>query len=93
MTKKYGVGILGAGWVAGEYVKAFRDHPLTEIRGIYSHTPGKAGRLLKQHGVEAREYSSEDELFNDDSIKILGVSSASAVSGLLIKISNHRCGE
>ena len=71
MTKKYGVGILGAGWVAGEYVKAFRDHPLTEIRGIYSHTPGKAGRLLKQHGVEAREYSSEDELFNDDSIKIV----------------------
>src|SRR5438132_11750044 len=64
MTKKYGVGILGAGWVAGEYVKAFRDHPLTEIRGIYSHTPGKAGRLLKQQGVEGREYSSEYGLFN-----------------------------
>lgn len=29
--KKYGVGILGAGWVAGEYVKAFRDHPLTHV--------------------------------------------------------------
>ncbi len=31
MTKKYGVGIVGAGWVAGEYVKVFRDHPLTEV--------------------------------------------------------------
>ena len=28
---KYGVGMLGAGWVAGEYVKVFRDHPLTEL--------------------------------------------------------------
>jgi UDP-N-acetyl-2-amino-2-deoxyglucuronate dehydrogenase len=71
MTKKYGVAILGAGWVAGEYVKAFRDHPLTEICGIYNHTPGKASRLLKQHGVEAREYKSEDELFDDDRVKIV----------------------
>ena len=71
MTKKYGVAILGAGWVAGEYVKAFRDHPLTEITGIYNQTPGKAGRLLKQHGVDAREYISEDELFNDDRVKIV----------------------
>src|SRR3982074_3240408 len=71
MTKKYGVGILGAGRVAGEYVKAFRDHPLTEIPGIYTQAPGKAGRLLKEHGVEAREYASEDELFNDDRVKIV----------------------
>src|SRR5438132_13385244 len=71
MTKKYGVGILGAGWVAGEDVRAFRDHPLTEIRGIYSHTPGNAGGRLKQHGGEAREDSSEDELFTDDSVKLV----------------------
>src|SRR3977135_3518379 len=70
MTKKYGVAILGAGWVAGEYVKAFRDHPLTEITGIFNQTPGKAGRLLKQHGVEAREYASEAERFHDDRGKI-----------------------
>ena len=43
MAKKYGVGILGAGWVAGEYVKAFRDHPLTEVVGVYNRTPGKTG--------------------------------------------------
>ena len=71
MSKKYGVAILGAGWVAGEYVKAFRDHPLTEVAGVYNRTPGKAGRLMKQHGVDAREYKSEDELFNDDRVKII----------------------
>ena len=69
--KKYGVGILGAGWVAGEYVKAFRDHPLTEVTGIYNRTPGKAGRLIQSLGVEAREYASEDELFDDDRVRIV----------------------
>ena len=71
MAKKYGVGILGAGWVAGEYVKAFRDHPLTEVAGIYNRTPGKAGRLMSMLGVEGREYASEDELFDDDAVKIV----------------------
>src|SRR2546429_7745821 len=71
MAKKYGVGILGAGWVAGEYVKAFRDHPLTEVIGVYNRTPGKAGRLMKTHGVDAQEYKSEDELFNDERVKIV----------------------
>jgi len=46
MATKYGVGLLGAGWVAGEYVKVLRDHPLTEVVGIYNRTPGKASRLL-----------------------------------------------
>ena len=48
MGHKYGAAILGAGGVAGEYVKAFRDHPLIEIVGIYNRTPGKATRLLKE---------------------------------------------
>ena len=68
---KYGVGIIGAGWVAGEYVKVFRDHPLTELVGIYNRTPGKATRLMKQHQVEAKEYASVDELFDDERIHII----------------------
>jgi UDP-N-acetyl-2-amino-2-deoxyglucuronate dehydrogenase len=68
---KYGVGILGAGWVAGEYVKAFRDHPLTEIVGIYNRTPGKATRLMETHGVKALEYGSDDELFDDERVNII----------------------
>jgi predicted dehydrogenase len=68
---KYGVGIIGAGWVAGEYVKVFRDHPLTEVVGVYNRTPGKASALLRTHGVEAREYASLDELFDDERIGII----------------------
>ncbi|AUX46312.1 4,5-dihydroxyphthalate dehydrogenase [Sorangium cellulosum] len=71
MMKKYGVGILGAGWVAGEYLKAFHDHPLTEVVGMASRTPGKAARLMRERGVEGREYGSLDELFNDDRVAIV----------------------
>lgn len=68
---RYGVGILGAGWVAGEYVRVFRDHPLTEIAGVYNRTPGKATALLRRHGVEATEYRSDDELFADERVQIV----------------------
>jgi UDP-N-acetyl-2-amino-2-deoxyglucuronate dehydrogenase len=68
---KYGVGIIGAGWVSGEYVKVFRDHPLTEVVGVYNRTPGKAGALLAAQGVEAREYGSVDELFDDERVHII----------------------
>lgn len=71
MGKKYGVGILGAGWVSGEYVKAFRDHPLTEVVGMYNRTPGKATRLMQSLGVAGKEYATEDEFFKDDRIQIV----------------------
>lgn len=68
---KYGVGIIGAGWVSGEYVKCFRDHPLTEVIGMYNRTPKKATAVMKMHGVDGKEYESVDDLFNDDRINII----------------------
>lgn len=71
MSADYGVAIIGAGWVAGEYVKAFRDHPQTNLVGVFNRTPGKASALLAAHGVEAQEYSSIDELFDDERVQII----------------------
>ena len=65
------MGVLGAGESAGEYVKAFRDHPGAEIVGIYSRTPGSGRRLLEVHHVAAHEYSSDEQLFNDDRVQIV----------------------
>ena len=69
--KQYGVGLIGAGWVAGEYVKVFRDLPQTQIAGIYNRTPGKASSLLRSHGVDAQEYATIDDFFADDGIDIV----------------------
>ena len=71
MTAKYGVGIIGAGWVSGEYVKAFRDHPLTEVVGMYNRTPQKATDVMKTLGVDGVEYASVDELLDDERINIV----------------------
>lgn len=73
MTDKnqYGVGLVGAGWVASEYIKVFRDHPQTQIVGIYNRTPDKATKLLQHHGVDAQEFATLDDLFADDNIDIV----------------------
>lgn len=71
MTDTYGVAIIGAGWVAGEYVKAFRDHPQTELVGIHNRTPEKGAALLETHGVEADNYHDIDELFDDERVGII----------------------
>lgn len=68
---RYGAAIIGAGWVAGEYVKVFRDHPQTDLVGIYNRTPGKATRLMESHGVEAQEYETIDQLFDDERVNII----------------------
>lgn len=70
-VKKYGVGLIGAGWVAAEYVRVFNSHPLTEVVGIYNRTPGKASRLLAAHNVPGQEYDQLDQLFADDHIQII----------------------
>lgn len=71
MLGKYGVGIIGAGWVSGEYVKAFRDHPLTYVVGMYNTTPDKATRLMHSHGVKGKEFGSVDEMLDDPNINIV----------------------
>ena len=64
-SHRYGVGLIGAGWVASEYLNAFRNHPLTQIVGIYNRTPGKAAHLLASHGIDGQEYGTLDQLFDD----------------------------
>lgn len=71
LTTKYGVGLIGAGWVAAEYVKVFRDHPQTEVVGIYNRTPGKATNLMQAHGIDGTEYATLGDFFADDRIQIV----------------------
>lgn len=68
---KLGVGIIGAGWTAGEYLKACRDNPNTEVIGIHSRTPGKATELMEQHGVQGKEFATLEDFMRDDNIQIV----------------------
>ena len=46
-----GVGIIGCGWVAGEYVKAFHEDPRAEIRALVSRHPANAQRYRDRKSV------------------------------------------
>ncbi len=34
MAKTYGVGVIGAGWVSTEHLRAYSKNPQTEVRWI-----------------------------------------------------------
>lgn len=70
-SSKLGVAVVGAGWVAKEYVRAFHADPRSRVVGALSRTAGRAGELLRRHGVDGREYRDLRELLDDDRVQIV----------------------
>jgi predicted dehydrogenase len=71
MKRIEGVGIIGAGRVCDEYVKAFHGHPRATVIGLYDPAPGRAAALLQRHGVAARVYASVEDLFADTEVTLI----------------------
>jgi len=72
-----GVGIVGAGWVSGEHIKAYSNNPNTRIVGILSRTREGAERKRDELGIECRVYDSLDQMLDDDKIQIISICSRS----------------
>ena len=53
MATKLGVAIHGAGWVAGEHIRAFAHNPYCEVRVVSSRREESARTRLRETGVEA----------------------------------------
>ncbi len=70
---EYGVGILGAGWVAGEYIKAFATNPHTEVRAIASRTKEKAQAKAAEAGVDCTVFDNAEQLLNQKEIDIVAI--------------------
>ena len=75
----YGVGIIGAGWVSGEHVKAYASNPNAKVIGIYSRTAERAKAKLEECGVEGKVFSSLDELLASPDIDIVSICSPPSV--------------
>ncbi len=74
-----GIGICGAGWVAGEYVRAFTRNAETRVRGVFSRTRASAERTLAAHGVDATVYDTLEDMLRRDDIDIVVLASPPAV--------------
>lgn len=49
---KMGVGIIGTGWVSGEYIRAFSMNPHTEVVAICSRDKAKAEAKAAEYGLQ-----------------------------------------
>lgn len=71
-----GVGIIGAGWVSSEHIKAYEKNPHTRVVGIYSRTEASARARLSELRLEDRRvYATLDEMLRDPSIQALSICS------------------
>lgn len=49
--KELSVGVVGTGWVADEYIRAFERNPNTRVGAICSRDPERARMKAMQHGI------------------------------------------
>jgi predicted dehydrogenase len=66
--QRLGVGIIGAGNISSQYLKAMRDFPVLNIRGIADMRPEVATRKAAEFGVKTK---SVDDLLADPSVDII----------------------
>jgi len=66
--QRLGVGVIGAGNISSQYLKAMRDFPVLDIRGLADLKPEVAAKRGEEFGVKAR---SVDDLLADPAIDII----------------------
>jgi len=72
--EKLGVGIIGTGWVSGEYLRAFQANPHTEVLGLVSRDRARAkAKAEAYHAPHCRAYDRLDEMLADSSIQIVAI--------------------
>lgn len=72
--KKYGVGIVGTGWVSGEHIRAYTMNPHTEVTAITSRQKAKGRAKADEYGLtHCRIYTDYDEMLKEDDMCIVSI--------------------
>ena len=70
--ENFGVGIIGTGWVSGEYIRAFGSNPHTQVRAIVSRDKARAQAKAAECGVaNCRSYDRLEDMLEDPKIHIV----------------------
>ena len=70
----YGVGILGPGWVAGEYVKAFGKNPQTEVVALCSRSQERAEQKARAWGLDdVALYTDYQRMLADPRVDVVAI--------------------
>jgi predicted dehydrogenase len=70
--EKLGVGIVGTGWVSGQYIRAFQTDPRTEVRALVSREKARADAKAVEFGLSiARAYDTLEDMLDNPGIQIV----------------------
>jgi len=74
MGEKFGVGIVGPGWVAGEHSDAYRMHPLTRVVAVSGRDESEAQKLIDAKGiVGAQAYGDYEKMLAHPEVDIVSI--------------------
>lgn len=74
MSQKLGVLIHGAGWVAGEHIKAFQNNPDTEIVAVSSRRMESVEKKIAEHNLgQIGKYTRLEEALQHPGVAIVSV--------------------
>src|ERR1041384_8884742 len=73
--KKYNVGIIGYGWVAGAHIAAINATPHAQVTAIYSSRKLDSGEVSSRHGGEIRCYNDLSAMLADSSVHVVSICS------------------
>lgn len=74
MSKLLGVGIIGCGWVAEEYIKAFGKDPRSEVRALVNRSKGRPETYREKHKLDCSVETDPADMLQRDDIDIVVVS-------------------
>ena len=57
--KKTKLAVIGAGYMAEEHIKAFKDMPNLQVCGIFSRTKEKAQKIANRYNRELKDFDIE----------------------------------
>jgi predicted dehydrogenase len=70
---KLGTAIIGCGWVAEEYVKAFQKDERSEVRSLVSRNRANAERYRDRYGLQCTIETDASKMFQQDDVDIVVV--------------------
>jgi predicted dehydrogenase len=73
MSRSYGVGIVGMGWVSGEYIKAFSNEPRTKVTALCSRSRQKAAQRVSEYSLDATPYDDFEAMLGDPSVDVVAI--------------------
>ena len=73
--KRYNVGIVGYGWVAGAHIAAINATAHAQVTAVCSSRPHDPATLSARHGGAIKCYSTLDEMLKDPALHVVSICS------------------